>query len=69
MDNQKPWDNVDLEDDLQDQPEPETREPKYQVLKRFSHGRIRVNPGDEMPKDISDIALASLLRKGVVKAL
>lgn len=68
MDNQKPWDDVDLEDDLQDQPERRV-EPKYEVLKSFSHGRTRVQPGDEVPKDISELALASLLRKGVLREL
>jgi hypothetical protein len=72
MDNQKPWGSEPLEEDLQEQPEP-VRKPKYEILREFKVGRMRASrkvlPGDELPKEVSEKAIASLLRKGVLRAL
>lgn len=65
---QKPWEGEDLVDDLQVETRPEPM-PKYEVLKKFSFGKQRVLPGDDLPDGISDKGMASLLRKGVLKAL
>ena len=55
-----------LEQEFQeDQPKP--LEPQYEIVRSFSHGARKVNPGDELP-DLSEAAMASLLRKGVLKA-
>ena len=67
MNDHKPWDvDAQGEDSLN---QPEEKRPQYEVIKAFSHGRKRVHPGDDLPKDISDAAMASLLRKGVLEEL
>ena len=65
---QKPWEGEDLGDDFQVETRPEPM-PKYEVLKKFSFGKQRVLPGDDLPDGISDKGMASLLRKGVLKTL
>lgn len=66
----KPWEGDDLEEtEAQEEPKPETKEAKFEVVKAFSFGKQKVLPGDELPSGISEAALASLLRKGVLKAL
>ncbi len=67
MDNQKPWEGEPLEEDLQDQSE-HGRKSKYEIVREFKFGRQTVSPGDELPA-VSEKAIASLLRKGVLKAL
>ena len=67
MDNQKPWGSEPLEEDFQDQSE-HGRKPKYEVVREFKFGRRIVSPGEELP-EVSEKAIASLLRKGVLKAL
>lgn len=65
---QKPWEGEDLEEVLQEETRPEPM-PKYEVLKKFSFGKQKVLPGDDLPDGISDKGMASLLRKGVLKTL
>ena len=64
---QKPWEGEDL-DELQVDTGPEPM-PKYEIIKKFSFGKERILPGDDLPDGISDKGMASLLKKGVLKAL
>ena len=75
MDNQKHWSDQAGEEEAEElqtssvKPNRESKA-KYEVVKAFSnrkHGKIE--PGDEVPNDLTDLALTSLLRKGVLKAL
>ena len=69
MEDQKPWEDDDsLEEVLQVEHKPEPM-PKYEVVKSFSFGKQTVLPGDEVPEGVSEKAMASLLRKGVLKTL
>lgn len=71
-DNQKPWGSETLDEDLQETTE-QGQKPKYEIVRKFSVGRRRASrvimPGDELPHDVSEKAIESLLRKGVLKAL
>ena len=66
--NQKPWEGEDLDEDLQVNTGPEPM-PKYEIVKKFSFGKERILPGDDLPDGISEKAMAFLLRKGVLKTL
>jgi len=73
MDNQKPWGSEALEEDNLQETTEQGQKPKYEVVRKFSVGKgrasRRVLPGDELPDEVSEKAIASLLRKGVLKAL
>lgn len=77
MDNHKPWEGDELDNDaeergveevVENQPEPK---PVYEVVRGFSVGRGRasrkVRPGDEVPSEVSEKALEALLQKGVLR--
>lgn len=72
MDNQKPWGSEALEEDLQETTE-QGRKSKYEIVRKFSVGRARASrtilPGDELPDEVSEKAIAFLLKKGVLKTL
>ena len=69
MSNQEHLDDLELDLEFQEDKQPESKpEPEYMVVREFSHRNYgRVKPGDALPDDISDVAIASLLRKGVLK--
>ena len=65
----EPFEDLDLEVDLEPEPSnQEDRAVRYEIVGKFSSGGTKYFPGDELP-DLSDEALQSLLRKGVVKPL
>ena len=68
MKNRKLWEGEDLEMESQEDPKAEPKA-EYEVMKPFTHGKEKILPGSEVPKDLSAAALGSLIRKGVLRPL
>ena len=71
MDNQKQWSDRSGDEKVTSSLDLNREsKAKYEVVKAFwLRGKGRVKPGDAVPKNLTDLAVASLLRKGVLKAL
>jgi len=69
MKTHKLWEGDDQEMEILEEPKPEPKVAKFEVVKPFTNGKQKVLPGDDVPSDLSEVAKASLLRKGVLRAL
>jgi len=68
---QKRWEKEDLgkPQDKSKQMSPKVAKVEYEIVQKFNHKGVRVNPKDKLPNDISKVAMESLIRRGVLRAL